>query len=77
MSIQHKRLTIFPAGDVEQGLLVGVLAHQPEDRHILALANAVASGHGLQVILQSNRYTFRPCRALLYVRVCVKLFVDT
>ena len=57
-------LTIFPAGDVEQGLLVGVLAHQPEDRHVLALANPVAAGHGLQVILHSHRYTFVPAEPL-------------
>ena len=44
--------TIFPAGYIEQRLLIGIFTHQPVDGDLFALANAVAPGHGLQVVLQ-------------------------
>jgi len=47
-------LTVFAAGDIEQGLLIRVLTNESVNRDLLALPNSMATRHGLQVILQTQ-----------------------
>ena len=53
--LREQKLTILPAAALEDLLLVGVLADKAIDGDLLALPNAVAPSHSLQIILQHTQ----------------------